>query len=197
MKAVFGLGNPGLEHALSRHNAGFQAIDLYRRVHCPRRKGTIAAHSLVYRTKEILLVKPLTYMNESGQAVRAVLDRFKVELADSLVVYDDLDLPLGTMRVLAAGGAGSHNGMRSVLAAVGSEEIPRLRVGIGTESRPDEETSYVLGRFALAEWERLLPVLESAVEAIETFSTSDITAVMNRFNRRGSSIAEGGDTAII
>ncbi len=197
MKAVFGLGNPGLGYVLSRHNVGFQVIDLYRRVHRLRRKGTITAHSLVYRTDELLLVKPLTYMNSSGRAVQAVLAQFNVALGDALVAYDDLDFPLGAMRILAAGGPGSHNGMRSVLASLGSEGLPRLRIGIGTDSRPEDSVDYVLGRFTPREWEALFPVLERAVEAIEAFSTCDVVTLMNRFNRRGSPIAAEGDASII
>ncbi len=197
MKAVFGLGNPGLEYALSRHDVGFQVVDLYRRVYCPRTRGTIACSALVYRTGDLLLVKPLTYMNESGRAVLAVLDRFRVIPIDSLVVYDDLDLPLGSLRVLGAGGAGTHNGMRSVLAAIGGEDIPRLRIGIGAGDRATGGTDYVLGRFTPGEWQILSGILETAVEAVEAFSTSDVTSVMNRFNHRGSAIAANGDAAII
>lgn len=197
MKAVFGLGNPGLEYALSRHNVGFQVVDLYRRVHCPRIRGTIACHSLIFRAGGLLLVKPLTYMNQSGRAVLAVLDRFKVGSSDSLVVYDDFDLPLGNLRILGAGGAGTHNGMRSVLAAIGGEGIPRLRIGIGTGARAIGGTDYVLGRFTPQEWQILSGILETAVEAVEAFSMSDVTGVMNRFNHRGSPIAANGDAAII
>ena len=196
MKAAFGLGNPGLEYALSRHNVGFQVVDLYRRARCPRTRGLITCHSLVYRTDRLFLVKPLTYMNESGAAVHAVLERFKLDPGDGLVVYDDLDLPLGSLRILAAGGAGSHNGMRSVVSAVG-EGIPRLRIGIGTDVPPRGGTERVLGRFTPGEWQTLSPLLETAVEAVEAFSRSDVRTVMNRFNRRGSAIAAEGDAAII
>jgi PTH1 family peptidyl-tRNA hydrolase len=196
LKAVFGLGNPGPEYALSRHNVGFQVIDLYRRVHCPRARGVVACHSLIYRADGLLLVKPLTYMNESGRAVQGTLQRYRVDPSESLVVYDDLDLPLGSLRILTAGGAGTHNGMRSVLVAVGGEEIPRLRIGINAEPRTSGGTDYVLGRFTPQEWQILSGILETAVEAIDAFSRSDIRGVMNRFNHRGSTIAASGDPAI-
>jgi len=197
VKAVFGLGNPGPEHVLSRHNVGFQVVDLYRRVHAPRARGRLLGHSLVYRLEPLLLVKPLTYMNESGQAVAGVLERFRLDPADALVVYDDLDLPLGSLRVLAAGGAGSHNGMRSVLSSLGTEGIPRLRIGIASAADPTRGVERVLGRFTPPEWETLSPILETAVQVLEAYAESDITTVMNRFNRRGSAIAASGDPAIL
>jgi PTH1 family peptidyl-tRNA hydrolase len=133
---------------------------------------------------DLLLVKPMTFMNESGRAVRGVLSRYKIAPADAMVVYDDLDLPLGRMRILGAGGPGSHNGMRSVLGALGTEEIPRLRIGIEREARAQTGRDYVLDRFSVDEWKAVVPVLERAVEAIDAFRCEDIQAVMTRFNRR-------------
>ncbi|MGD9676484.1 MAG: aminoacyl-tRNA hydrolase, partial [Candidatus Bipolaricaulia bacterium] len=130
MKAVFGLGNPGLEYALTRHNVGFEVIDLYRTLHRIRTKGRIVESALVYSWDDLLLVKPMTYMNESGAAVKGLLSRRAIDPADALVIYDDLDLPIGRIRLLAAGGPGSHRGMTSVIERVGTEAIPRLRIGI-------------------------------------------------------------------
>ncbi len=188
MKVVFGLGNPGLTYALTRHNVGFAVIDLYRREHLRRSRGRLTCSSLVYRTPDLLLVKPMTFMNASGEAVRKVVERFQIALPDALVVYDDLDLPLGSMRILPAGGAGTHKGMRSILSALDTEEIPRLRVGIGGTSRTEGTVDYVLGRFSEAQWKEISPVLTQGVEAIEAFRTSDLNTVMNRFNRRGPAI---------
>ena len=184
MKAVFGLGNPGRAYALTRHNVGFEIIDLYRKVHRIRKRGRIESSALLYRLGDLLLVKPMTFMNESGRAVRSVLARHNISPADAMVIYDDLDLSLGRMRILGAGGPGSHNGMRSVLGALGTEEIPRLRVGIEREERVQSGRDYVLDRFSLDEWKIVVPVLERAVEAIEAFRNEDIQAVMTEFNRR-------------
>ena len=184
MKAVFGLGNPGRAYALTRHNVGFEIIDLYRKVHRIRKRGRIESSALLYRWDDLLLVKPMTFMNESGRAVRSVLARHNISPADAMVIYDDLDLPIGRMRVLGAGGPGSHNGMRSVLGALGTEEIPRLRVGIEREERAQSGRDYVLNRFSPDEWKVVVPVLERAVEAIEAFRNEDIQAVMTEFNRR-------------
>jgi PTH1 family peptidyl-tRNA hydrolase len=182
-KAVFGLGNPGLAYALTRHNVGFEVIDLYRKVHRIRRKGRIESSALVYSTGELLLVKPMTYMNESGQAVRAVLDRHRVELADALVVYDDLDLPLGRVKILPSGGPGSHKGMQSVLRSVESENVSRLRIGIETADRDATGRDYVLDRFTKDEWATVTLALQRAVEAIDVFCDLGIDAAMTRFNR--------------
>jgi len=183
LKAVFGLGNPGLKHSLARHNVGFQVIDLYRKVNRICNKGRITGRSLVYRLENLLLVKPMTYMNESGQAVTAIVDQFHIPLENTLIIYDDLDLALGTMRILPGGGAGSHKGMISVLSTLKDESIPRLRIGIGVEPRSSDTVAYVLGRFTPQEWKRLVPTLRRAGEAVSLFCTGDVNAVMNRFNR--------------
>jgi peptidyl-tRNA hydrolase, PTH1 family len=185
LKAVFGLGNPGLKYALTPHNVGFAVIDLYRRQHLRRARGRLVCSSLVYRTPDLLLVKPMTFMNASGEAVRKVIDRFHIALSDALVVYDDLDLPIGALRVLPKGGAGTHKGMLSILSVLGTEEIPRLRVGTDVPSRPADTVDYVLGKFSEAAWTAIFPVLEQSAEAIEAFRTNPLDTVMNRFNRRG------------
>ncbi len=197
LKAVFGLGNPGIEYALTRHNVGFSVIDLYRKAHCHGEKGRILCSSLVYKTENLLLIKPMTYMNASGEAVSAIVDRFKVALPDVLIIHDDLDLPLGRIRILPKGGAGTHKGMLSILEVLGTEAIPRLRIGIGMESRLQDTIDYVLGRFMPHEWEELIPILERSVDAIEAFRSQDIDTVMTRFNRRGPTVVnDGGDTIL-
>jgi PTH1 family peptidyl-tRNA hydrolase len=184
LKAVFGLGNPGTAYALTRHNVGFEAIDLYRKTHRLRRPGRIESECLVYRDDDLLLCKPLTFMNESGLAVAGVLAKHSVSLADTLIVYDELDLPLGRIKVLAAGGAGTHKGMRSIQAALRTNEVPRLRIGIGVEGRTEPGEAFVLKRFPTDEWSCVVPALERAVDAIEAFRSADVEAVMTRFNRR-------------
>jgi PTH1 family peptidyl-tRNA hydrolase len=197
LKAVFGLGNPGLKYVLTRHNVGFQVVDLYRKNYRVRKKGRILCSSLIYQAEGILLVKPRTHVNASGEAASAVVSHFGLSLAETVIVYDDLDLPFGRMRVLPKGGAGSHNGMRSILSRLDCEDVPRLRIGIGREPRPDDTVRYVLGRFTPEEWRTLLPVLERATEAVELFRTADIQTVMNCFNRQGQEVAGQGDTAIL
>lgn len=191
MKVVFGLGNPGRAYALTRHNVGFEVVDLYRKVHRLRGKGRIESSALVYSTADLLLVKPMTFMNDSGQAVRGVLSKHSVSPTDALVVHDDLDLPLGWIKVLSAGGGGTHKGLTSILNALATEEIPRLKIGIEIDARTETGSDFVLDRFSPEEWERVLPALERAVDAIDLFRRADIDAVMTRFNRRDGSLAEG------
>lgn len=196
MKVVFGLGNPGLEYALTRHNVGFDLVDLYRKRHHPRLKGRLVCSSLVYETTDLLLVKPMTYMNASGDAVKAVIDRFGIGPADTIVAYDDLDIPLGEMKIQPTGGPGSHKGMISIIGALGSETIPRMRIGIGRGSRPDDQADYVLSRFSQGEWEDIYSVLEYAAEAIDAFRAEDINSIMTRFNRRGRVVDDDQDTIL-
>lgn len=184
-KAVVGLGNPGPEYGVTRHNVGFQVIDLYRREHIPHRRGRITCSSIVYRNDDLLLVKPLTYMNESGAAVRQVIVRFGLNPSAILIVYDDLDLPLGRMRILPKGGPGTHKGMRSIVAALGTEDIPRLRIGIGVADRAPDTVDFVLSRFSADEWRTIVPVFRQAAKAIELFRTATLDTVMNQFNRHG------------
>ena len=183
IKAVFGLGNPGLPYALTRHNIGFEVVDLYRKVHRTRKKGRIEGSALVYSIDNLVLVKPMTYMNESGLAVRAVLEKHRIEPHDAMIVYDDLDLVLGRIRILAAGGAGSHKGMKSVIRVLGTEEIPRLRIGIETGARQESGRDFVLDRFSKDEWNQVLPAVRNAVEAIDVFCDRGIDETMTRFNR--------------
>lgn len=183
MKAVFGLGNPGLPYVLTRHNIGFEVVDLYREVHRTRKKGRIEGSALVYCLDNLVLAKPMTYMNESGVAVRAVLSKYHIDPTDAMIVYDDLDLVLGRIRILAAGGAGSHNGMKSVIQTLGTEEIPRLRIGIETETRHESGHDFVLGRFSKREWSQVSPAVRKAVEAVEVFCDRGIDEAMTRFNR--------------
>ena len=184
MKAVFGLGNPGTVYALTRHNVGFEVIDLYRKTHRLRRAGRIESECLVYRGDDLLLCKPLTYMNESGLAVAGVLAKHSISLSDTLIVYDELDLPLGRIKVLSAGGAGTHKGMKSIQAALRTNEVPRLRIGIEVEGRAEPGEAFVLKRFPTDEWSRVVPALERAVDAIDVFRRADIEAVMTLSNRR-------------
>ena len=184
MKAVFGLGNPGRKYALTRHNVGFNVIDLYRRAHRMRRPGRIQHNCIVYRQGGLLLGKPMTYMNESGSAVAGVLRKHGIAPSGALIVYDDLDLPAGRIKILAAGGPGSHKGMKSVVDSLGTDAVPRVKVGIEIEGRRVPGEDFVLKPFTKEQWLRVLPALERAVEAAAAFAEEDIQAVMTRFNRR-------------
>jgi len=184
VKAVFGLGNPGRKYALTRHNVGFSVIDLYRKAHRMRRPGRIQHKCIVYRHGDLLLGKPMTFMNLSGQAVAGVLRKHGIPPSDALIIYDDLDLPTGRIKILAAGGPGTHKGMKSVVQSLGTDAIPRLKIGVDVEGRQVRGEDFVLKPFTKDEWIRVLPALERSAEAIEAFVESDIQSVMTHFNRR-------------
>ena len=184
MRAVIGLGNPGEEYALSRHNVGFNVIDLYRDVFKGPSKGRLRCSSLVYEARGLLLVKPLTYMNASGNAVRAIVDKYRLDVGDLLVVYDELDLPLGRMRIVPGGGSGSHKGVRSVLDRLGTDDVARVKIGIGPEAerRQEDAVQFVLATIPPQDWRVLVGVMRRAVDAVDAFRDRPLDWIMTRFN---------------
>lgn len=179
-----GLGNPGKDHAENRHNVGFQVADrLAARYGLNFDKMEFQGLLSIGQIEEVgvILLKPLTCMNQSGKAVRPVQSKYKISTQDILVVYDDLDLPLGKVRVRERGRQGGHKGMESVIAALGTLNIARIRIGIG---RPDGEApeQYVLQDFSLDESIVVGDALEKAVEAAVSFVRDGIGPTMNRFN---------------
>ena len=191
MKAIVGLGNPGVKYRGTRHNIGFAIVDeIARRADIAFDAAPANALAAKWRRPDgltALLVKPLTFMNESGQAVGELARYFKVELVDLLIVVDEVQLPLGKLRARAHGSAGGHNGLKSVIAHLGSE-FPRLRVGIGRGAEgPDgsvrrELADHVLARFDAGERDEVDRMTSRAADAAETFITSGIEAVMNAYN---------------
>ena len=184
MQIIVGLGNPGSEYEQSRHNVGFMVLDhLAARHHL--RFNQKRAHSRVARGRideaEVVLAKPETYMNLSGRAVQGLLMLHGVKARDLLVVYDDFDLPLGVLRLRERGGPGTHNGVRSIVQALGTREFPRLRVGIGATVGL-EARDYVLGDFSSDEWTAFEGARDRAAEAIETYLRHGLSVAMNRFN---------------
>ena len=184
MKIVVGLGNPGREYAATRHNLGFMVVDeLARRLGSS--DGRSRFRSVLVEAfddgQKIALVKPQTYMNLSGTSVREVLGWYKSSIADLLVVVDDIDLPFSAMRLRPRGGSGGHNGLKSIIAELGNDEFPRLRIGIGRGG--GEATRQVLTRFS-AEEERLLPdIIRSAADCVLEWEREGIISAMNRCNR--------------
>ena len=180
---VVGLGNPGDEYARTRHNVGFWCVDLVadragirfndKRQHAELGQGAISGVQLV-------LAKPRTFMNNSGIAAKYLMDRFAVKPDHLLVIIDDMDLPVGKMRLRAAGGSGGHNGLNSINAEVGTQEYPRLRVGVGRPSR--EAIGHVLGTFAPEEETALRETLQRAAEAVEACVEHGVEHAMNQYN---------------
>lgn len=184
MKIVVGLGNPGEQYAKTRHNVGWMVVDrMADRAGWAGRGRTRDASAVVqgrYRGLDIVLVKPLTYMNVSGVAVRKVLARERAPLSELLVVTDDFSLPFGKMRFRESGSAGGHNGLTSIIEEMGTEKFNRLRVGIGDPSRG--AVDHVLGRFEPSERARLDELLDAAADAVEAWAREGVSKAANRFN---------------
>jgi PTH1 family peptidyl-tRNA hydrolase len=192
---IVGLGNPGSKYDQTRHNIGFVAIDTLAKSWqislAENRKFQGIFGEGRSGTGKIRLLKPTTFMNLSGQSIRAVMDWYKLPAEAVLVVYDDMDLPLGKIRLRQSGSAGGHNGMKSAIAHLGSQNFPRLRIGIGApkEGDPDKQViSHVLGRFSATE-DRLLPEVTKLIEdAVEMSLKQGIPKAMSLYNNRTATL---------
>ena len=186
-RLVVGLGNPGPDYEDTRHNAGFMTVDRLA-AETGLALDREAAQSVVgeglWRGQGLALAKPLTFMNRSGPALAALLRRYGLGPESALVVYDDLALPLGRIRLRGKGSAGGHNGVQSVIGALGSTEFPRLRVGVGDSFPPGGQVEYVLSPFGDGERDALDAALGAAAEAALTFARDGLEAAMNRHNGR-------------
>lgn len=188
MKLIVGLGNPGARYRHTLHNIGFAVIDELARRHGATFESA-PAEAMMARVRAVgedglLLVKPLTFMNVSGKAVGDLHRFFKIAFDDLLVIVDDVNLPAGQLRARTGGSAGGHNGLKSIIAALGSEAFPRLRVGVGRGDPRRDLADHVLGRVPQELRETLAVATTTAADATELFITSGIAEVMNRFNRR-------------
>lgn len=187
MKLVVGLGNPGTEYELTRHNAGFMVVDELARRHATgfKKMFWIPAWQAKCRMgeEEVRLLKPSTYMNRSGQAVWGAMKKWKVLPEDVVVVYDDVDLALGGIRVRPSGSGGSHNGMKSLSEWLETRAFPRVRVGIGPKPEGMDMIGFVLGRFAGEEHFKLEKVVEQAADAVESIFSIGTERTMNEFNQ--------------
>jgi PTH1 family peptidyl-tRNA hydrolase len=183
---IIGLGNPGREYRATRHNIGFLTIDrladqLSIKITHVKNKALIG--SGFYEQKKITLAKPQTFMNLSGQSVVSLIKFYKLPVQNTLIIHDDLDLPFGTLRMRPSGSAGGQKGILSVIQMLGSDQIPRLRMGIGRPPGRMNPVNYVLQRFSTFEEEMLEEVLDRASQACKSFITSGIEQTMSRFNQ--------------
>lgn len=185
MKLIVGLGNPGRDYAGTRHNVGFEVLNVLAKRHnvrILRRMG----RSLIARAKiagqEVTLMKPQTFMNLSGEAVAYFARREKIDPSEILVVYDDMALPLGRIRIRPGGSAGGHNGMRSIITHLHTQDFPRVRIGIG--STRHDAVNHVLSRFTRAERQAAHEAILNAADAIEMILSDGIEAAMNKYNRK-------------
>lgn len=185
MYLIVGLGNPEPEYAKTRHNMGFDVINKIAKkydIDLSRSNFNAIYGNGIIEGEKLILIKPQTYMNLSGESVKKFVDFYKVPLENVLVIYDDMDTEIGTIRVRAKGGAGSHNGMKSMVSELKSEEFPRIRVGIGRPQNEYDRIDYVIGNIPEKEYEELEKAQEKAVEAIIYYLKNRIDNTMNRFN---------------
>ena len=180
LRLLVGLGNPGREYRDTRHNVGFMIADRLAARERAAFRTEKSWQAEVARAGDLVLCKPLTYMNLSGQAVRPLSQFYKIDAAQMLVVLDDMALPLGKLRLRAGGSAGGHNGLRSLIEHFGTRDIPRLRIGIGAAQ--GEATGHVLGRFTLEEKAALEQSLDLAVNAVDCLHERGLEAAMNSVN---------------
>jgi peptidyl-tRNA hydrolase, PTH1 family len=186
VKVIVGLGNPGIEYQFTPHNLGFLTIDRLANdggVEVRNRNCRALTARAVLEEQQVLLAKPETYMNLSGMAVRELVEKYEADAAkDLIVIYDELDLPLGKIRVRQRGGSAGHNGMESIIGALGSQEFLRIRLGIGPEKKVSDGAKYVLAPFRKSQLKLVDEILETASEAVKVILREGPAAAMNRFN---------------
>ncbi|EMI9090783.1 peptidyl-tRNA hydrolase [Bacillus cereus B5-2] len=185
MKLIVGLGNPGREYELTRHNIGFMAIDeLAKRwnisLNEQKFKGVFGAGFV--NGEKVILLKPLTYMNLSGESIRPLMDYYKIDVEDFVVLYDDLDIPVGKLRLRMKGSAGGHNGVKSTISHLGTQEFQRIRMGIDRPKNGMKVVDYVLGRFTSEEIPDVDHSIEKAADACEEWLNKPFLQIMNTFN---------------
>lgn len=191
---IVGLGNPGTKYAQTRHNVGFDSLDsLAKRwqisLSARQQFQGIYGEGIGSNNTKIRLLKPQTFMNLSGQSVRATIDWFKLSPASVLVVYDDLDLPLGKIRLRLSGSAGGHNGMKSIISHLGTQNFPRVRIGIGQSAGDRDTISHVLGKFSGAEAPVVNEVIYLVNDAIELSLKQGVEKAMSLYNSRSIPVA--------
>lgn len=184
MKLIVGLGNPTKEYEQTRHNVGFMVMNrladvMNVSIATSKFKGEYVKFK--YKGEDVILLKPMTYMNNSGESVIQVMKYFKIDVEDVLVVYDDMDMPVGKLRLRESGSAGGHNGVKSLIAHMGTQKFKRIRVGIDKHPRI-KVIDYVLGHFKKEERPLIDEGIENAVKAIETYLDKDFIAAMNAYN---------------
>ncbi|MCD7817968.1 MAG: aminoacyl-tRNA hydrolase [Lachnospiraceae bacterium] len=188
MYIIAGLGNPGRQYAHTRHNSGYEAIerlaDKYR-IPIETEKFRALCGTGMIEGQKVLLLKPLTYMNLSGESIRAACDFYKTDPQEALtVLYDDISLPPGQLRIRAKGSAGGHNGMKSIIQQLGTQVFNRVKIGVGEKPEGYDLADYVLGHFSKEEWELMSQAFSEAADAAAMLLTEDVQTVMNQFNTR-------------
>jgi PTH1 family peptidyl-tRNA hydrolase len=182
IRLIAGLGNPGPEYAQTRHNIGFMVVDLVAEQFGLNWERSSKWDVVSAKRDDVLLVKPMSYMNRSGQSLAAIAQFLKIAPQEIFVVLDDLSLPLGRLRIRQSGGPGGHNGLESIIVQFGTEEIPRLRIGIGN-APVEGATDYVLGRFFEEEQPVVRSTIDRAADAVKCAIDNGLVSAMNTFNK--------------
>lgn len=183
MKIIIGLGNPGKEYENTRHNVGFMFVDEVAKANAltfsldKAKRAQLAVG--VIKGEKVVLVKPITYMNLSGEALRLVMDYYKVDSSDVIVINDDLDLPVGKIRIRANGSSGGHNGLKSIIANIKTQEFKRIKIGI---DKKGDIIDYVLGNFSKTEKEEINKVLDIAPRIIDDYLSDSFVNLMSKYN---------------
>ena len=189
MKLIVGLGNPEKRHENTRHNIGFEVIDEMARIFqtgMTTGKGNFHYAKITHRGEGVIVLKPMTYMNLSGHAVVAAMNFYKIPVEEILVICDDLNIPLGSIRLRAKGSAGGQNGLKHIIQCLGREDFARLRVGIGRDHPSGSYSSFVLGKFSEEERKTTDSIIPECAEAALDFVVHGIEHAMNRFNRKNA-----------
>lgn len=188
MYIIVGLGNPGTQYAHTRHNAGFEAIDRLAdeyRISIDNKKFQALCGSGYIEGQKVLLVKPQTYMNLSGESVRAACDFFKIDPEEELIVlYDDISLAPGQLRIRKKGSAGGHNGIKNIIQHLGTQVFQRVKIGVGEKPKEYDLADYVLGHFSKEEWTEMEDAFKRAAKAAAALTGGDVERVMNEYNTK-------------
>ena len=185
MYLIVGLGNPEEEYSKTRHNMGFNIINKLSQqynIDVKQNKFQALCGSGIIEKEKVILLKPQTYMNLSGNSVKEVVDFYKIEKEKILVIYDDMDIEPGKIKIRKKGSAGGHNGMKSIIQMIGIEEFPRIRVGIGRPIHKDDEINYVIGAIPEEDLKRLDEGIEKAQKAVEEILRNGVDSAMNKYN---------------
>ena len=188
MKLIVGLGNPGRNYANNRHNIGFTCLNYFARSHAikfDRKQARARIGMGKIARNEVVLAKPQTFVNSSGESVGRLVKRFNINLSELIIIHDDLDLPLGKLRISYASSSGGHKGIESIIKELGSQDFIRLRVGIGrpAEASEDEIIAYVLSDFTAEQKQAIAPIIPKVSEALLCLLTDGLTIAMSKYNR--------------
>ena len=188
MYIIAGLGNPTLQYEGTRHNVGFDVIDTLAdkyNISVDARKSRAFIGKGMIEVQKVILVKPQTYMNLSGESIRGLVDYYKIDVEhELLVIYDDISLDVGQLRIRKKGSAGGHNGIKNIIANLGTQNFPRIKVGVGEKPKKYDLADYVLSHFSKAERELMEEGYQKAVKAVEMLLDGEMEAAMNEYNRK-------------